>query len=73
MKAQEKTGAQAMQAAFVDKRAKGPGGQTSRLNKRRKVDIKEEPESEGEEGSDGEDARELQQLLSGVGEEGQKA
>jgi hypothetical protein len=64
MKAQEKkTGAHAKHAAFVeDKRAKGPppaGGQTSRPNKRRKVHVKEEPESEGDEGSGGgEDARE---------------
>jgi hypothetical protein len=67
MKAQEKTGfPPAKQAAIADK--------SSRPIKRRKVHVKEEPESKGDEGSDGEDdARELHPLLSHIGQEGQKA
>jgi hypothetical protein len=56
MKAQEKTGTQATQVAVEEKKTKGSAGQTSRPKKRPKMDVKEEPESEGEEGED-EDAK----------------
>jgi hypothetical protein len=56
MKAQEKTGTQARQVTLKDKKTDAVAGKRGLPAKKRKLGVKEEPESEGEE-EDDEDAK----------------
>ena len=76
MKAQEKPETQVGQGAAKDKKTNGSAATTASPAKKRKVDVKEEPESEREEvdgdEDDGEDAKQLHQSLKGFDEDGEK-
>lgn len=71
MKAQEKAGTEGEQIAVKDKKTIAVAGKRGRPSKKRKVDIKEEPESEGEEDAE-EDVKQLHPSLEDTDQEGEK-
>jgi hypothetical protein len=54
-----------------NKKIEGAAGRNARATKKRKVDVEEEPESQGEE-ANREDAKQLHPSLNGFDEDGEK-